>query len=162
MWSSFPYPLGLIVAFAVAALSAYATLVGSRRRFRADVLSANRQKWIDTFRDRLSELISLMNSAQVIKRMTTSGWRGGAGPVHDNPALADKLEKTFMAIAQIELLTHAGEPAQQALNEAIAVAVAYLQKDELHQDEMSACCQQIVTLGRAIIRQEWSRVKRGV
>lgn len=162
MWSSLSHPLSLITAVVIAVMSAYATLAGSHRRFRADVLSANRQRWIDSFRDRLAELLSVMNAAQVIKRSSAGRWRGGAGPVKDNPALADKLEKTFQAIAQIQLLTSAAEPEHRALNRAIATAVGYIQEDDLHEAELSACCDQIIELGRGIIRQAWGRVKRGV
>lgn len=162
MWSSLSHPLSLITAFLIAGMSAYATLAGSRRRFRADVLSANRQRWIDGFRDRLAELLSVMNAAQVIKRASAGRWRGGAGPVRGNPVLAEKLEKTFLAIAQIQLLTRAADPDHRALNRAIAVAVGHIQADDLHEAELSACWDEIIELGRRIIRQEWGRVKRGV
>ena len=165
MWSAFPHPLSLIMAFtalAVSSFGAYASLTGSRRRFRADVLSANRQRWIETFRDRLAELLAFMNAAQVVKRTSAGSWRGGAGPVKDNPALVDKLEKTFLAIAQIQLLTNAGEATHQALNSAVVVAVDYIQADELHEAELCDCWAEITELGRGIIRKEWSRVKRGV
>jgi hypothetical protein len=159
------YPWSLITALTALAVSfvgACTPLLVARRRFSADVLSANRQRWIDTFRDRLAELLSLMNAAQVIKRGAAGEWRGGAGPAKDNPALVDKLEKTFMAIAQIQLLTKAAEPAHQAINEAISSAVEFLQEEELHETPLSARLQDIITLGRGIIRDEWGRVKRGV
>jgi hypothetical protein len=47
------------------------TLAVAKRQFNANVLSANRQKWIETLRDMLAELISLLVSALVIK----SGWK---------------------------------------------------------------------------------------
>jgi len=162
MSSLFPYPLGLITALLVSVIGAYATLAVARRQFSANVLSTNRHRWIETFRDRIAELLSVMKSAQVIKRTSSGRWRGGAGPVKDNPALADKLEKTFMAIAQIQLLTNATAVEHQALNHAISVAVGYLQDDDLHEVELSARWQEIITLGRCIIRQEWGRVKRGI
>src|SRR6202008_1065457 len=112
--------------------------------FSADVLSTNRQRWIDTFRDRLAELFSVMNAAQVIKRGGASEWRGGAGPVRDNPVLVDKLEKTFMAIAQIQLLTKPADPAHQALNAAISAAAGLLQQDELHEARLSACLDEVI------------------
>ena len=161
-----PYPyLSLITALtalAASMLGPFVTLSAARRQFRANVLSANRQKWIDTFRDRVAELLSVMNAAQVIKRASAENWRGGAGPVSDNPALAEKLEKTFMAIAQIQLLTKALEPEHQALNDAIGAALSYLEMDELRETELSGRLVEITRLGRGIIRHEWGRVKRGV
>jgi len=142
--------LGPVVTFAVA-----------RRRFRADVISTNRQKWIDTFRDRVSELISLMTAAQLIKRHSAEAWRGGVGPAASLGA-ADKFEKAFMALSEVRLLTNASDPEHQRLNDALAAALAHLQHDELREEELEASVEEVIVLGRMIIRQEWRRVKRGV
>jgi len=161
-----PYPyLSLITALTAlvaSILGPFVTLSVARRQFKANVLSTNRQKWIDTFRDRVAELLSVMNAAQVVKRASTGEWRGGAGPVNDDPALADKLERTFMAVAQIQLLTKVLEPEHRALNDAIGAALNHLRDDALWESELSAQLMEITRLGRSIIRQEWARVKRGV
>ena len=60
------FPFSLITAttaLVASVMSPFVTLRVARRQFRANVISTNRQKWIDTFRDRLSELLSLMNAA---------------------------------------------------------------------------------------------------
>ena len=165
MIPSLSYPWSLITvltALAVSLIGAFTSQSVARRRFSADVISTNRQRWIETFRDRLSELLSVMNAAQVIKRNAASEWRGGAGPVGDNPALMDRLEKAFMAIAQIQLLTKTSEARHVALNDAISVGVTLLQQDELHETHLAKRLEEIVVLGREIIRDEWARVKRGV
>src|SRR5579859_4333389 len=159
------YPIGLftaLTALAASVLGPLVTLSVARHQFRANVLSTNRQKWIDSFRDRLADLLSVMNAAQIIKSASADDWRGGAGPMKDNPVLADKIEKTFMAVAQIELLTKPLETEHQALNDAIAAALVFLQQDALAQDELSGRLAEITRLGRSIIRSEWARVKRGV
>ena len=163
LYAQYPWSLiTAVTALAVSFVGACTTLLVARQRFSADVLSANRQRWIDTFRDRLAELLSVMSVAQVIKRGAAGEWRGGAGPARDNPALVDKLEKTFLAIAQVQLLTKPTEPAHQTLNDTISAAVAFLQEEEAHETHLSACFGDIITLGRGIIRDEWERVKRGV
>ncbi|MGZ9099329.1 MAG: hypothetical protein ACXW3O_06470 [Brevundimonas sp.] len=165
MPSMLSYPFGLITAFtalAVSLIGAWTSLTGSRRRFSADVLATNRQRWIETFRDRLSELLAVMNAAQVLKREAAGEWRGATGQAKDNPALPDKLEKTFLAIAQIQLLTNAADREHGALNQAISTAVHHLQQDGLHEPELSECWRNIIDLGRSIIQQEADRVKRGV
>ena len=125
-------------------------------------LSHNRQKWIDTFRDRLAELLSVMNAAQVIKRASADDWRGGAGVVKEDPALLDKLEKAFMAVAQIQLLTKAAEPVHQALNDAISAALAYLQADELWEVELLPAFLKSAVWDAASFARSGGRVKRGV
>ena len=159
------FPIALttaLTALVASILGPFVTLTVARHQFKANVLSANRQRWIDTFRDRLAELLSVLNAAQVIKRASVDNWRGGAGPVMENPALMDRLEKAFMAVAQIQLLTKGTEPEHQALNDAIAAALGYLQEDQLWEADLSARTVEISGLGRTIIREEWGRVKRGV
>jgi hypothetical protein len=137
------------------------TLVVARRQFRANVIATNRQKWIDEFRDRVSELLSLMNAAQLIKRHSADAWRGGVGHAA-SLGVTDKFEKAFMALSEIRLLTNASDPEHQHLNEALATALVHVQHDELREEELEASIEDIIALGRTIIRQEWGRVKRGV
>lgn len=138
------------------------TLSVARGQFRANVISTNRQKWIETFRDRVSELLSLMNAAQVIKRHSIDSWRGGLGPVQANLSLAEKFERAYMALAEIRLLTNASDVEHQRLNDAVATALTHLQHDDLRDDELAASVEEVIALGRTIIRHEWGRVKRGV
>ena len=53
------------------------TLSVARRQFNATVLSANRQRWIETLRDMLAELISLLVAALVVKARWQSRWNKG-------------------------------------------------------------------------------------
>lgn len=161
-----PPPFGISLITATTALVAsimgpIVTLTVARRQFRANVISTNRQKWIDTFRARVSELLSLMNAAQLIKRHATDAWRGGVGPAA-SLGVADKFEKAFMALAEVRLLTSAADPEHQRLNDQLAAALAHLQHEDLREAELEACVAEIICLGRTIIRHEWGRVKRGV
>jgi hypothetical protein len=149
-------------ALVASILMPFVTLSVARRRFRADVISTNRQKWIDTFRDRVSELVSLINAAQVIKRQSIGSWQGGHGPVKSNLALAEKFERAYMALAEIRLLTKASDPEHRTLNDGLAVALVHLQHDDLREGELTASVDDIIAVGRTIIRHEWGRVKRGV
>ena len=151
-----------IAALVAAILSPFVSLIVARRQFQANVISTNRQKWIETFRDRVSELLSLMNAAHVIKRHSIESWEGGVGPVHANLGLAEKFERAYKALAEIRLLTNASDPEHQHLNEAIAIALAHLQHADLRDGELTASVEDVIVLGRTIIRHEWSRVKRGV
>ena len=149
-------------ALVASVLSPFVSLSVARRRFRADVISTNRQKWIDTFRDRVSELVSLINAAQVIKRQSIGSWQGGLGPVQANLGLTEKFERVYMALAEIRLLTKASDPEHQRLSDALAAALAHLQHDELRDGELAGSVEDVIALGRTIIRHEWGRVKRGV
>jgi hypothetical protein len=157
-----PALISACTALVASILGPIVTLSIARRQFSVNVLSANRQKWIDTFRDRLAELLSLFNVAQAIKRASAVEWRQGIGIVIADHAFAEKLEKTYAAIAQIQLLTKGEEAAHEALNNAIAKALGHLHEDELREAELAACLADTRRLGRELIRLEWARVKQGV
>lgn len=158
-------PLSLLTAttaLVASIMGPFVTLSVARRQFRANVVSTNRQRWIESFRDRVSELLSLMNAAQIIKRHSVESWRGGLGPVQANLGLTEKFERAYMALAEIRLLTNASDTEHQRLNDALGAALAHLQHDELREGELAASVEEAIKLGRTIIRHEWARVKRGV
>lgn len=159
-----PFEISLITAttaLVASVLGPLVTLSVARRQFRANVISTNRQRWIETFRDRVSELLSLMTAAQLIKRHSDESWRGGLGPAA-SLGVTDKFEKAFMALSEIRLLTNASDPDHQRLNDALAAALTHVQHDEIRDQELDECVEAITSIGRTIIRQEWARVKRGV
>jgi hypothetical protein len=159
-----PFQISLITAttaLVASIMSPFVTLSVARRQFKANVISTNRQKWIDTFRDRVSQLLSLINAAQLIKRHSAGAWRGGVGPA-TSLDVTEKFEKAFMALSEVRLLTNAADPEHQRLNDALAAALAHLQHDDLRENELAAASEEVIALGRTIIRQEWGRVKRGV
>jgi hypothetical protein len=82
--------------------------------------------------------------------------------VQANLVLTEKFERAYMALAEVRLLTKASDPEHRHLNDALAVAVAHLQHDELREAELTASVDDVIALGRTIIRREWGRVKRGV
>src|SRR4029450_6123223 len=80
------------------------TLAVARRQFNATVLSANRQKWIETLRDMLAELISLLIAAVVVKAKWKDKWDHGRGPFIADQKLLDKLQRIVLAQSKIRLL----------------------------------------------------------
>jgi hypothetical protein len=159
-----PFQISLITAttaLVASVMGPLVTLTVARRQFQANVISTNRQRWIETFRDRVAELLSLINAAQLIKRHSADAWRGGVGAA-ESLGVADKFEKAFMALSEVRLLTNASDPEHQRLNDALAAALEHVQHDELRNAELDTCIGDIIALGRTIIRQEWGRVKRGV
>ena len=67
-----------------------------------------------------------------------------------------------MALAEIRLLTNATDAEHLRLNDALAAALAHLQRDVLREGELATAVEEVIALGRTIIRQEWARVKLGV
>jgi hypothetical protein len=92
-----------------------ATIVGplvaltvARRQFIATAISGNRHRWIETLRDQIAELISLLATALVVKSKWKDRWESGRGPLSD-PALLEKYEHIVLAQAKIQLLINPGD-----------------------------------------------------
>jgi len=121
-------PLFISVVSACTALVAsiagpLVTLAVARRQFNANVLSVNRQKWIETLRGMLAELISLLVSALVTKAGWKGKWDKGLGVVTANPAMREKLERLVLVQWNIRLLMNPTEPDHQQLYQTIESAL---------------------------------------
>lgn len=67
------------------------------------MLSANRQKWIETLRDLLAELVSLLVAALMVLAGWKSKWDKVMGRVTANPVMLQKLERMVLVQWKIRL-----------------------------------------------------------
>lgn len=148
-------------ALVASVVGPFVTLAVAKRQFNATVLSANRQKWIETLRDLLAELISLLVAALVIKSGWKDKWDKGLGPITRDPALLQKLERIVLVQWKIRLLVNPTEGDHQQLNQTIETAFKRLQSEDSHDSETEADIESITRLGQGILKREWERVKRG-
>jgi hypothetical protein len=159
-----PVLIGVIsacTALVASVVGPVVTLVVAKRQINANVLSANRQRWIDTLRDMLAEVVSLLASGWII----TSRWQSRADmtAVAADAALLQKLERVVLVQWKIRLLLNPAEGDHQALYQAIETATARLQSDAPDVSErLRADVETIARLAQAILKREWERVKRGV
>ncbi len=137
------------------------TLTVARRQFSATVISANRQKRIDTLRDTLAELISLVSAALVVKSMWKDKWDHGRGPLNADPAMLEKFERIVLAQSKIELLINPIDADHQRLDETIETAISRLRVEESVEAETQHDIRTITRLGQTILKREWQRVKIG-
>lgn len=135
-------------------------LVIARRQINANLVSANRQKWIESLRDLVAEIISLLNTGAYIKLALH---RREEDITPDNVRMLDKIERILLVKNKIRLLTNPVEADHRALLEAIETPMARLwQQDE--QDVVAAVDADIEAITRhaqTILKREWARVKRG-
>lgn len=161
-----PLVLSLVsacTALVASILGPAVTLAVAKRQFSASVLSANRQKWIESLRDLLAELISLFTLAAVLRATWKAGWAKGMGPVAADAAIRDKLERLVLVTAKIRLMINPNEPDHQELYRAIETALErFKSDDELSEAETHADVELITRLAQAILKREWQRVKLGV
>ena len=137
------------------------TMTVARRQFNATVVSASRQKWIETLRDTLAELIALIRGALVVKSKWKDKWDRGRGPLDADPAMLEKFEHIVLAQSKIDLLINPTDPDHQLLYETIAMAISRLGAEESLGAETQSDIKTITRLGQAILRREWQRVKIG-
>jgi hypothetical protein len=137
------------------------TLTVAQRQFNATVISANRQKWIETMRDTLAELIALIRAALVVKSKWKDKWDRGLGPLNADPAMLDKFEHIVLAQSKIELLMNPIDGDHQRLYETIESAIERLRAEESLEAETLHDIRTITALGQAILKREWQRVKIG-
>jgi hypothetical protein len=150
-------------ALVASVLGPAVTLAVAKRQVNANVLSANRQKWIESVRDLLAELISLFTLAGVLRATWKDGWAQGMGPVAADAALREKLERLVLVTSKIRLMINPAEPDHQELYRTIEAALLrFKSDDELREADTHADVERITLLAQAILKREWQRVKLGV
>ena len=150
-------------ALVASILGPLVTLAVARRQFNASVLSANRQKWIETLRDLLAELISLLVTALVVKENWQGSWeRGGHAAVAGNSELLAKLERIVLVQNKIRLLLNPSEDDHIHLYRTIDVAFKRIRDEGPSDKESEADIDTIIKLSQAILKREWQRVKAGL
>jgi len=137
------------------------TLTFARRQFSATVISANRQKRIETLRDTLAELIALVRAALVVESKWKDKWDHGRGPLNADPAMLEKFEHIILAQSKIELLINPIDADHQRLDETIETAISRLRVEESLEAETQHDIRAITGLGQTILKREWQRVKIG-
>lgn len=158
-------PISLIsacTALVASIVAPFVTLSVAKRQFNATVLSANRQKWIESLRDLLAELISLFVAALVVKIDWKDKWDKGMGPLKADPNLLPKLERIVLVQWKIRLLINPAEADHEKLYRAITSAFKRLQAEDVLDADTEADIEKIATLAQAILKREWVRVKQGV
>src|SRR5262245_26883815 len=117
-----PVLLSLISACTalVASIAGPLTALGvAKRQFNATVLSANRQKWIESLRDQVAAMVSLLVTATVAKSNFKGSWDGGQALLANNPVMLEKLELLVMVQWKIRLLLNPTESDHQKLDAGI-------------------------------------------
>ena len=160
--------IGSVVSLVSASTALVASIIGpivtltiARRQYNATVISASRQKWIETLRDTLAELIALLRGALVVKSKWKDKWDRGRGPLDADPAMLEKFEHIVLAQSKIDLLINPTDADHHLLHETIETAISRLGAEASLEAETQKDIQTIARLGQAILRREWQRVKIG-
>jgi hypothetical protein len=143
-------------ALAVVVLASLVQYLVARRQIRATVLSANRQKWLDSLREELSRFISIMNILMVDIETRTNE------PSPSREWIEQNMKELGFVRIKIELLLNPNKPDHKRLIDLVDKAVEYLPKwdTESGKIEVRKMFVEIVSLSQKILKGVWEKVKR--
>lgn len=157
-------PVSLISAFTalVASIAGpFVTLYVARTQMRVTVRSANRQRWIEEFRELIAQLCSeIAVAAQNREAMIKEG-RIVIGGERD---LLGNFGKLVYTANKIRLMVDPHEREHQELIATIDALLALFRAGSENGDLQTTgqeMAQRIVGLTVAIVRREWARVQKG-
>jgi hypothetical protein len=138
----------VLTALAAVSISPILTYVNARTQIRANLVSANRQAWINGLREELAELFELLTWQFRLRPGTYSGEEGYRYE-------AEKRSRIRLLTNKVRLRLNPNESDAQLLLE-------YLEKlqscDEWIFEELM---ENTVSKGQEILKAEWKRVKKG-
>jgi len=139
-------------------------LKASKLQFNAEVLSRNRQEWINTLRDELSEFVSYLTPLMATDSQAESEDPDRWQYFLENVRLIDR------SAIKVELLLNAKEPESQQLSKLVEDIGTLLRKmdgvkstkvlDALG-NQIDDLVEQLVPLAQTVLKAEWVRVKNG-
>ena len=143
---------------AAAVLSAVTTAVGicvqgrlASKQIRATVVSSNRQNWINSLREEVSELISLV---EAFDRNTRTLLPSRETSQEAQRRRLDFEDRANLMLRRIQLRLNEGEQDHLDLIGLLQKFVAAMRHDAILEDR-------IIKLTQKILKAEWNRVKRG-
>ena len=132
----------------------------ARIEFKANVLSVNRHKWIETMRD----LVASLNSQLLIAAALRQTLEEPTGIVITRDSeLLKRVENLLRTVSKIELMLNPLEKDHQQLKALMSEAVDQLRSlppGGSIEERIEAISRDIIQLSQAILKREWVRVKR--
>lgn len=158
-----PEWITLVFAFNAAIAAMAGPLVSTRiarTQFKTNVLSVNRQKWIETMRDLVASLTAQLLTTAAI-RHTVEEPTGSV--IAQDPELFRRVETLLRTISKIELMLNPLQQQHEQLNGLMHDAIAQLRSPsskETTEECIEAMSRDIIKVSREILKYEWMRVKR--
>jgi hypothetical protein len=145
-------------ALVSAAAGPVVSVVVSTRQIRASLVSNNREQWTVALRDSLAEYVALVVSTAILQEAQQ---KAAVIAVRDDPHLASLAERIAQAKNRILLMVNPLEPEHSQLCLLVEQAYRLLLTGNGSVAELGDCADAITNAGRAVLRHEWARVKRG-
>jgi len=133
-------------------------VVVSLRQIRASVISTNRERWAESLRDGIAEYASLSLSAAMLQE---GSGRLPVAALRDDPENARLVERAALAKNKVLLIVNPAKAEHARLCRLVEEAYHELLTGLATTAGMVDRIDAIAEAGRAILRHEWKRVKRG-
>lgn len=144
--------LALLVAVLAVFVGPFVQMWIAKRQVRATVLSANRQRWIDSLRSQIAEFLAAL--------VTLNAVRSGALDLSPTEYSA-KLEQFRLGQFTIRLMLNPNEKDHQRLDDALGEGLTLVTSPGpgLMQDDLAKVLEAIDAIARPVLKREWERVK---
>ena len=132
----------------------------ARIEFKANVLSVNRHKWIETMRDLVASLNSQLLIAAALRQTLEEPT---SIVITRDSELLKRVENLLRTVSKIELMLNPLEKDHQQLKASMSEAVDQLRSLPAGgsiEERIEAISRDIIQLSQAILKREWVRVKR--
>jgi Co/Zn/Cd efflux system component len=144
-----------------AVFGGFVTFRANERKIKAAIITANRQKWGETLRDLLAEMMSVAYSVAIVKRQITTV--DPVAAVAADRVLLDKVEHFALVKNKIKLMLNPEKDDHRPLLDAVNSIYQHLGSreefdvvDRLHED-----IERVTEQAQILLRREWQRVKLG-
>jgi hypothetical protein len=159
-------PQWITLAFACNAMiasiaSAFVNARVAKTQFNANVLSVNRQKWIETMRDLVASLNAQLLAAAALRRVVE---QPTGVVIAQDPQLLRRVENLLRTMFKIELMLNRFEPDHQKLKALMKEAVDQLRSPLPEggiENSIEIISGDMIQLSQKVLKREWGRVKRG-
>ena len=131
----------------------------ARQQIKATVISSNRERWTEALRDAIAEYISVVASVAVVE----FGSSGSIGEIaRADEELRRAAERMILARSKILLMTNPNRSYHSELCRCIeAVHATLISNQPMTPQQWHPQLEAITLAGRAVLKEEWDRIKRG-
>lgn len=142
--------ISALTALAAVLLGPLVSIWVAQKQVRVSVLSNNRQQWINTLRDIISEYFS------IVAIVLVTDWDGKPRDEHDQ-----KMERLMLLNSKIRLMLNPKEDDHIKLVELLGdlAEQAASARSEMSKDKMRASHNEAVLVAQKVLKGEWERVK---
>lgn len=138
--------IGPFITLSVAKRQTAASKGAADLQARANVLSKNRQEWINSLRN---EIAGFMTCVGHIGPSAVVGTANGGNTL-------ELTKEVRLSYAKVQLLINPSEPDHQALVDKMALMIEQLSQLKLNFDEANL---ELVAIAQPVLKREWVRVK---